>query len=65
VGRGWRAHDVVFEVLSPSNTQQEMADKRAFYEEHGVEEYYVYDPDRTAPGRSTSAKGTSWCASVT
>jgi Uma2 family endonuclease len=37
---------VAFEVLSPSNTAQEMADKRAFYEEYGVEEYYVYDPDR-------------------
>jgi Uma2 family endonuclease len=36
---------VVFEVLSPSNTVPEMADKQAFYEEHGVEEYYVYDPD--------------------
>jgi Uma2 family endonuclease len=36
---------VVFEVLSPSNTHLEMADKQAFYEEHGVQEYYVYDPD--------------------
>jgi Uma2 family endonuclease len=36
---------VVFEVLSPGNTVMEMADKQAFYEEHGVEEYYVYDPD--------------------
>src|SRR5580704_10855200 len=30
---------VVFEILSPSNTVQEMDDKLAFYEEHGVEEY--------------------------
>lgn len=36
---------VVFEVLSPGNTVREMFDKAAFYEEHGVEEYYVYDPD--------------------
>src|SRR5437016_3062568 len=36
---------VVFEVLSPSNTPIEMADKFAFYDEHGVEEYYLYDPD--------------------
>ena len=36
---------VAFEVLSPKNTVAEMADKLAFYEEHGVEEYYVYDPD--------------------
>src|SRR5262245_3685573 len=37
---------VVFEILSPSNTIAEMDDKQAFYEEHGVEEYYIYDPDR-------------------
>ncbi len=36
---------VVFEVLSPGNTVMEMDDKHAFYEEHGAEEYYVYDPD--------------------
>lgn len=36
---------VVFEILSPGNTVPEMADKLAFYEEHGVEECYVYDPD--------------------
>jgi Uma2 family endonuclease len=36
---------VVFEVLSPSNDPLEMVDKLSFYEEHGVEEYYVYDPD--------------------
>jgi Uma2 family endonuclease len=36
---------VVFEVLSPGNTWTEMADKLAFYEEHGAEEYYIYDPD--------------------
>jgi hypothetical protein len=36
---------VVFEVLSPRNTVFEMARKFAFYEEHGVEEYYIYDPD--------------------
>ncbi len=36
---------VVFEILSPSNTITEMDDKYAFYEDHGVEEYYVFDPD--------------------
>ena len=36
---------VVFEILSPGNTVMEMDDKLAFYEEYGVEEYYVYDPD--------------------
>ena len=35
---------VVFEVLSPANSLKEMADKRAFYDTYGVEEYYVYDP---------------------
>jgi Uma2 family endonuclease len=37
---------VVFEVLSPKNTPLEMADKLAFYDEHGAEEYYLYDPDK-------------------
>jgi Uma2 family endonuclease len=36
---------VVFEVLSPSNTLAEMANKLLFYEDYGAEEYYVYDPD--------------------
>jgi Uma2 family endonuclease len=36
---------VAFEILSPGNSYQEMADKFDFYERYGVEEYYVYDPD--------------------
>ena len=37
---------VVFEVLSPGNTLKEMAKKEQFYDRYGVEEYYLYDPDR-------------------
>ncbi len=41
---------VVFEILSESNRgrrgQAEMATKFRFYEQYGVEEYYIYDPDR-------------------
>ncbi len=40
------APQVVFEVLSPGNTLKEMAKKLGFYERYGVEEYYIYDPDR-------------------
>ena len=40
------APQVVFEVLSPGNRAGEMAKKLLFYEAHGVEEYYVFDPDR-------------------
>jgi Uma2 family endonuclease len=40
------APQVVFEVLSPSNSRTEMANKRRFYDQHGVEEYYIYDPRR-------------------
>jgi Uma2 family endonuclease len=36
---------VVFEILSPGNRLKAMAHKFKFYEHHGVEEYYVYDPD--------------------
>jgi Uma2 family endonuclease len=37
---------VVFEVLSPGNTPAEMRRKQRFYTRYGVEEYYIYDPDR-------------------
>lgn len=39
------APQVVFEVLSPSNTVTEMNRKLRFYDRYGVEEYYLYDPD--------------------
>ena len=42
---GGVAPQVVFEVLSPGNTRREMANKLAFYDRYGVEEYYLYDPD--------------------
>ncbi len=46
----WReaniAPQVVFEILSPGNRKREMDDKLAFYDRYGVEEYYLYDPDR-------------------
>jgi len=36
---------VVFEILSPGNTDKEMVKKQQFYDKYGVEEYYIYDPD--------------------
>jgi len=40
---------VVFEILSPSNITpqgiREMQAKFEFYQTHGVEEYYIYDPE--------------------
>jgi hypothetical protein len=45
VGRRRHSPQVVFEILSESNTIREMQDKLAFYDEHGVEEYYQFDPD--------------------
>jgi len=36
---------VVFEVLSPGNTANEMRRKLEFYNTYGVEEYYLYDPE--------------------
>ncbi|MEB3179013.1 MAG: Uma2 family endonuclease [Nostocaceae cyanobacterium] len=45
----WREENippqVVFEILSPSNTHREMIEKYDFYRRYGVEEYYLYDPD--------------------
>ncbi|MFP4010002.1 MAG: Uma2 family endonuclease [Spirulinaceae cyanobacterium] len=37
---------VVFEILSPGNRLKEMTKKLQFYDNYGVEEYYIYDPDR-------------------
>jgi hypothetical protein len=42
---GGIAPQVVFEVLSPNHRYQEMRQKLEFYEEYGVGEYYLYDPD--------------------
>jgi Uma2 family endonuclease len=40
---------VAFEILSPSNKDRRgldsLEDKFEFYENHGVKEYYIYDPD--------------------
>ena len=38
------APQVVFEILSPGNTEKEMRKKLAFYDRYQVEEYYVYGP---------------------
>ncbi len=43
---GGVAPQVVFEVLSPGNRFGEMVHKFDFYEQYGVDEYYVFDPDR-------------------
>jgi len=43
---GHIAPQVVFEILSPGNTLREMSRKQLFYDRYGVEEYYIYDPDR-------------------
>lgn len=40
------APQVVVEILSPGNRLTEMLNKLRFYERYGVEEFYIYDPDR-------------------
>lgn len=39
------APQVVFEILSPSNTAKEMLAKQIFYEKYGVLEMFFYDPE--------------------
>ncbi|MBE7385906.1 MAG: Uma2 family endonuclease [Leptolyngbya sp. SIO1E4] len=39
------APQVVFEIISPSNSATEISQKQAFYERHGVLEMFFYDPD--------------------
>jgi Uma2 family endonuclease len=36
---------VVFEILSHNNRTSEMVNKFRFYERHGVEEYYLFNPE--------------------
>ncbi len=43
---GGVAPQVVFEVMSPGNNRPEMRRKRTWYERYGVDEFYIYDPDR-------------------
>ncbi|MBE9159366.1 Uma2 family endonuclease [Nodosilinea sp. LEGE 06152] len=43
---GGIAPQVVFEILSPGNRFGEMLRKLNFYERYGIEEYYIYDPDK-------------------
>ena len=45
------APQVIFEILSPSNTKREMEKKLLFFDRHGVKEYYLYDTEsRIASG---------------
>jgi Uma2 family endonuclease len=48
--RQWEEGDVapqvVMGIVSPGNTPEEMEARDAFYTEHGVEEYFVYDPEK-------------------
>ena len=37
---------VVFEIRSHNDSNTKMNKKLSFYQRHGVEEYYVYDPER-------------------
>jgi Uma2 family endonuclease len=42
------APQVVFEVWSPGNRFSDVVRKLTFYQRFGVEEFYLYDPDRRA-----------------
>jgi Uma2 family endonuclease len=43
---GGIAPQIAWEILSPSDRVNELNSKFQFYEHYGVEEYYIYDPDR-------------------
>ncbi|WP_204103705.1 MULTISPECIES: Uma2 family endonuclease [Spirulina sp. CCY15215] len=40
------APQVAFEILSPGNRKKDMETKFKFYQEHGIEEYYLYNPKK-------------------
>ncbi len=39
------APDLIIEILSPGNTKKEMKDKFEVYEENGVREYWIVEPN--------------------
>jgi Uma2 family endonuclease len=40
------APDLVIEILSPGNSKKEMRTKKQLYEENGIREYWIIDPER-------------------
>jgi Uma2 family endonuclease len=38
--------DLVVEILSPSTTRRDRTEKKKIYEDNGVDEYWIVDPDR-------------------
>jgi Uma2 family endonuclease len=40
--------DLIIEILSPGNSSKEMKAKKQLYEECGVREYLIFDPEREA-----------------
>ncbi len=40
------APDLIIEILSPSTTHYDMFEKKEIYEEYGVKEYWIVDPDK-------------------
>jgi Uma2 family endonuclease len=56
-GEGGLFPQVVFEVWSPNNRQQQMEDKRDFYDRFGAEEYYIIYPEFPAHAEGWRREG--------
>jgi Uma2 family endonuclease len=52
------APDLVIEILSPSNAKYDLGEKKDVYEQYGVKEYWIVDPEDSSVSGYSLTNGT-------